>query len=625
MLFKGEQAVEDAFILASALEKQMRAMFGESAEEIGEGIWREVYRLDEKLSDRAFEVLREKIWELHTIDEGAREAKNLPQYKEYIERLEKIADLLKAAAKELVEEAEREGKGDIKWIKGRPYIAYEGPVKLSAQVEHVTRGDRTYALVAVGDEEAVKEIVGLWKEGANEEKLEQVAKKYGDKVAWVVLEVEELKRSALSHNLAAIATDDARDFYTGRILHITTNPVQAAERLLMWALFMPGEYKITVRYVYATEEGLSPSIEMESRFSRGGIEKIEGKSPIHGLVLRLAKELAGREKLKRDDTDKILAASWLMISAILNTPDGGRPSEGLAILVEKVALPRAAFDRLRPILEELDALLGPVSREDKAYLVGKMVDYDGYIKEGFLRVRAEKIKGMPIELDGVEIRMADVAEAAAKAFWMEGGWSGNELYFGPAREALEFKVDEEAPLKAPAFKAIAALIVQKTWEEADELRRKDLVEYGEPIKYKIGGVEVEITPAKAKEGEQTPIARKNLEEVWRGFEAGKYTHLRLAVGGEVYDLVDIGRDAAKFQIRGEGAQKLEKALKGLGLDVKRTPGGYLYLDYEHLKALLDKGVEAEAVRRAKRGEAQWRLEITYGGVTIVLEMTYDER
>ncbi|MBP1449890.1 MAG: hypothetical protein JZD41_07805, partial [Thermoproteus sp.] len=377
-----------------------------------------------------------------------------------------------------------------------------------------------------------------------------------------------------------------------------------------------------MRRVRATEEGLSPEIEISSHFSWGGINKIE-KSPIHGLVLKLARELASGEKL---NVDKVLAASWLMISAILNTPDGKRPSEGLAVLVEKGVLPRAAFDRLRPIFEELDALLGTVSRIDKAYLVGKMVDYDGDIEGDLLRVKAEAIKGMAIELGGVKISMADLAEAAARAFWKEGGWSGDHLYFGPAREALEFKIDGEAPLKAPAFKAIAALIVQKTWEEADELRRKDLVEYGEPIKYKIGGVEVEITPAKAKEGEQTPIARKNLEEVWRGFEAGKYTHLRLAVGGEVYDLVDIGRDAAKFQIRGEGAQKLEKALKELGLeDVKRTPGGYLYLDYEHLEALLKRGVEAEAVRKAKKGEAMWRVEITYGGVTIVLEMTYDER
>ncbi|MBP1449346.1 MAG: epoxyqueuosine reductase QueH, partial [Thermoproteus sp.] len=53
--------------------------------------------------------------------------------------------------------------------------------------------------------------------------------------------------------------------------------------------------------------------------------------------------------------------------------------------------------------------------------------------------------------------------------------------------------------------------------------------------------------------------------------------------------------------------------------------GCLYLYRKHLEALLSAGVEAYAVRRAKRGEAMWRLEITYRGVTIVLKMTYNER
>ncbi|MBP1448924.1 MAG: hypothetical protein JZD41_02740, partial [Thermoproteus sp.] len=303
---------------------------------------------------------------------------------------------------------------------------------------------------------------------------------------------------------------------------------------------------------------------------------------------------------------------------------------------------RKALERLRPLLEELDALLGSVSRKDKVQLVGKIVDYDGNVEEGLLRVSAEAIKEMPIELGGVKIRMADVAEAAAKAFSEKGGWHFwidkegklhiGKLSLGPAKDIPELKVDKEAPLKAvdaPAYKAVAALIAQETRKGADELRRKDLVKHGEPIKYKIGEVEIKITPAKAME-ELTPITR--LEEVWKGFEVGKYTHLRLVVRGEEYDLLgkvksrSAGRVNVEFEIRGEGARRLAEALKGLGLkDVKRTPGGYLYLDYEHLKALLDKGVEAEAVRRAKRGEAQWRLEITYGGVTIVLEMTYNER
>ncbi|MBP1448624.1 MAG: hypothetical protein JZD41_01205, partial [Thermoproteus sp.] len=548
-----------------------------------EGIWREVYRLDEKLSDRALEVLREKIWELHTIDESAREVKNLPQYKEYIERLEKIADLLKTAAKKLVEEAEREGKGDIKWINGRPYIAYEGPVKLSAQVEHVTRDGRKYAVIEV---------------------------KYGEKTARVELEVEELRRAGLLHNLAAIATDDAREFYEGRVSHKSASYLQAAERLLMWAIFMPGEYKMTAKYVHVTEDGLSPDIEISSRFGQGGLAKIEKESPIHRLVLKLAKELAGGEDLHNVEnvTDKILAASWLLASAILSTPDGGRPSEGLAVLAKKGVLPGAAFDRLRPILEELDALLGPVSREDKAYLVGKMVDYDGYIKEGHLRVRAEKIEGMPIELGGVEINMADVAEAAAKAFSKEGGWSGNELSFGPAKDVPELKA-------IPAFKAMAALIAQK----ADELRRKELVEHVELRRYEIDGGEIKIMAPKTKE-ESVQIAQ--LEAIWREFKIGKYTHLRLVVRGEEYELFYSG---GRFAIRGKEAQKLKKALEKLGLDVKMTSDGRLYLGYKRLEALLSAGVKAYAVRKAKMGEAMWRLEITYGGAAIELKMTYDER
>ncbi|MBP1449619.1 MAG: hypothetical protein JZD41_06395 [Thermoproteus sp.] len=221
---------------------------------------------------------------------------------------------------------------------------------------------------------------------------------------------------------------------------------------------------------------------------------------------------------------------------------------------------------------------------------------------------------MTIELGGVEIRMADVAEAAAKAFSEEGGWSGYLLSLGPARKALELEADEKAPLNAPTIKAMTALMA--------ELRRKELVEHVVLRRYEIDGGEIKIIAAKAKEGEQTPIARENLKEIRREFKIGKYTHLRLVVRGEEYELL---YDDERFAIRGEEAQKLKKALEELGLDVKMTSGNRLYLGYERLEALLNKGVEAYAVRRAKKGEAMWRLEITYGGVTMVLKMTYDER
>ncbi|MBP1450063.1 MAG: hypothetical protein JZD41_08750, partial [Thermoproteus sp.] len=246
--------------------------------------------------------------------------------------------------------------------------------------------------------------------------------------------------------------------------------------------------------------------------------------------------------------------------------------------------------------------------------VGKLVDYDGYVKRGRLWVRAKAIKEMTIELDGVKIRMADLAEAAAKAFSKEGGWSGNWLDFGPARKALELKADEEAPLKIPAFKAIAALIAQK----ADELRRKDLVEHVELRRYEIGEVEVKIMATKARE-ESVQIAQ--LEAIWREFKIGKYTHLRLVIGGEEYELLYSG---GRFTITGEEAQKLKKALEELGLDVKLTSDGRIRFGYKRLEALLNKGVKAYAVRRAKMGEAMWRLEITYEGMTIVLEMSYNE-
>ncbi|MBP1449381.1 MAG: hypothetical protein JZD41_05155, partial [Thermoproteus sp.] len=338
-------------------------MFGESAEEIVEGIWREVYRLDKVLPDRALEVLREKIWELHTIDEGAREAKNLPQYKEYIERLEKIADLLKTAAKKLVEEAEREGRGSVRWIKGRPYIAYEGPVELSAQVEHVTRGGKKYAVIEA---------------------------KYGEKTARVELEVGKYWHSGLLHNLAAIATDDARVFYKGQVLHRTTSPMQAAERLMAWALSMPGEYKIMVRHVRATEEGLSPSIEIWSHFGQGGLAKIERESPIHRLVLKLARELAGGEKL---NVDKVLAASWLLASAILNTPDGGRPSEGLAVLAERMAEATA-----RRIAWEMAAREGKRKADDEVMERARRIVREQGL-EGKYRKALERLRPLLEELD----------------------------------------------------------------------------------------------------------------------------------------------------------------------------------------------------------------------------------
>ncbi|MBP1449642.1 MAG: hypothetical protein JZD41_06510, partial [Thermoproteus sp.] len=326
------------------------------------------------------------------------------------------------------------------------------------------------------------------------------------------LELRDLHR--LLHNLAAIMTDDARVFYKGQVLHRTTSYFQAAERLLMWALFMPGDYKIMVRRVHATEDGLSPEIVISSHFGQGGLEKIERESHIHRLVLRLAKELAGG---KKPSVNEVLAAAWLLGSAILSTPDGKKPSEGLAVLAERGVLPGIAFDRLKPIFEELDkdekdGRLGTVSRADKAQLVGKLVDYDGYIKEGLLWVKAKAIKEMPIELGGVKIRMADLAEAAAKAFWREGGWSGNLLYFGPAKDIPELE-----SVDAPTFKAMAALIAQETRRKVSELRRKELVEHVELRRYEIDGGEIKILAPKTKE-ESVQIAQ--LEAIWREFKIG---------------------------------------------------------------------------------------------------------
>ncbi|MBP1448976.1 MAG: hypothetical protein JZD41_03015, partial [Thermoproteus sp.] len=217
------------------------------------------------------------------------------------------------------------------------------------------------------------------------------------------------------------------------------------------------------------------------------------------------------------------------------------------------------------------------------------------------------IKKIPIELDGVEINIADVAEAAAKAFWREGRWSGNELSLCPVEEVPELE-----SVDVPAYKAMAALMA--------ELRRKELVEHVELASYKVDGLEIKILAPKAKEGGQTPIAQ--LEEIWKDFKIGKYTHLRLVVGGEEYELFYSG---GKFTIRGEEAQKLKKALEKLGLDVKMTSDGRLYLGYERLEKLLSAGVEAYAVRKAKMGEAMWRLEMTYRGVTMALKMSYDGR
>ncbi|MBP1448552.1 MAG: hypothetical protein JZD41_00815, partial [Thermoproteus sp.] len=112
-----------------------------------------------------------------------------------------------------------------------------------------------------------------------------------------------------------------------------------------------------------------------------------------------------------------------------------------------------------------------ISRKDKAQLVGKLVDYDGYVRDGRLWVRAGTIKRMTIELGDVKIRMADLAEAAAKAFSRKGGWSGNELYLSRVEEVPELKA-----VNVPTFKAMAALIAQEMWDKVDELRREELVE-----------------------------------------------------------------------------------------------------------------------------------------------------
>ncbi|MBP1449847.1 MAG: hypothetical protein JZD41_07585 [Thermoproteus sp.] len=153
-------------------------------------------------------------------------------------------------------------------------------------------------------------------------------------------------------------------------------------------------------------------------------------------------------------------------------------------------------------------------------------------------------------------------------------------------------------------------------EETD--RREELVEYGEPVIYKGGGVEIKITPVKAKE-KSVPITPENLEEIWKGFESGYYTHLRLVIGGEKHDFVAVRSKKGErvnitFKIRGEKARKLTEKLRELGLD-----------ESVDLLELLNKGVELYAVRKPKKSEVMWPVEITYKGMTMALKMTYDER
>ncbi|MBP1448730.1 MAG: hypothetical protein JZD41_01755 [Thermoproteus sp.] len=150
---------------------------------------------------------------------------------------------------------------------------------------------------------------------------------------------------------------------------------------------------------------------------------------------------------------------------------------------------------------------------------------------------------------------------------------------------------------------------------------RDVVEYGEPIEYKANGVEVKITPARPKEVEVTPITQESLEEIWSKYKNGEYTHLRLIVNGEQYDLVADAKKQVRvvFVISGKNALKLAKAL---GQEGKLTSGGFFRFGRSYLAELLRKGVKAYAVRRAKMGDAMWPVEIIYKGRKIMLEMSY---
>ncbi|MBP1448546.1 MAG: hypothetical protein JZD41_00785, partial [Thermoproteus sp.] len=205
-------------------------------------------------------------------------------------------------------------------------------------------GKRKFAHIDHVDGKAVFEWRGRY-EGSAE-----------DVVAKMEVDVAEHERLALLTNLVAIATDDRRDFYLGQLSHHTTSHAMAVERVVAWALFMPGDYELVVAKAYNTRRRFVVEYEASSRFGRGGLKKIEKGSFPHYFALGVARRLAGRDDLikVRGAPRYIRAAAWLGLSSILAAPDGAVPSEGLELLVTKRAIPKDIYFKIRIFFYDLD-------------------------------------------------------------------------------------------------------------------------------------------------------------------------------------------------------------------------------------------------------------------------------
>ncbi|MBP1448948.1 MAG: hypothetical protein JZD41_02865 [Thermoproteus sp.] len=257
-------------------------------------------------------------------------------------------------------------------------------------------------------------------------------------IAKVEVDIAKYWRLALLTNLAAIASDDRRDFYLGQVSHHTVSHALAVERIFAWGLFMPGDYVLKAVKVYNTRRGQSIEYEAISRFGRGGSEKIESESFAHYFTLGIARRLAGRNDLVkvRGAPRYIRAAAWLGISAILATPEGEVPSEGLELLMKKRAIPKDIYYKsgIRGYFYDLDWRLRAVTPDDKTYVVMRLVDYDGHIAGKRLLVSAKELEQAEIKVNGTPLRMRDVLETAARAFYERGGWSGIFLVLGRTNE-----------------------------------------------------------------------------------------------------------------------------------------------------------------------------------------------
>ncbi|MBP1449232.1 MAG: hypothetical protein JZD41_04365 [Thermoproteus sp.] len=479
-------------------------------------------------------------WNIQDIDRSAQAAIGI---RDYVEKLEAMAALARRAAEDVVK------RGEI--VEKNGDMVYKGVARVEAIVG---RSDGRVIITA----------------------------KYGDRTTAV--ELEGMERFAIFANLAAIAVRDDPNFYRGYMLHRTSSAIQAADRLFMWGALMPGKYVIDVRRVYISRDALSPWFLARSLFGQNSLRTIMA-SPIHRTILRAAMDLGGL------DGDRVLVIAWLLISAIFNTPEGGRPSDGLSELAKRLAVKggkpeeeyKIALEPLRPHIKELDAILGPISRGDKAFLAAKMADYSGRIVGDRAAIPINmKAK---IILDGIEIDMADIFEAAAKAFSTRGGLYRHLIFAGIS------------PVKGPAIKAAAR-------------EMNELIKYGDPIE--VAGI-IEITPVEVGEV-AVKITPENLEEVLRGFKGLYYTHLRLIINGKKYDFLCMRGRYGRLAFMTRATAELE------GMFGERR-NKKIEFGVERMKALA-MTYEAYAVRRAKKGEAMWPVKIKYKGTTIELKMTY---